>query len=103
MSAFHDHKCSNENKKFYWNLQNDDRMLKRTIKQGQHACHKSLALLFRIAYFIKKQSLSYAEFLSLYLLFVNVKTLIIEFMYHDDKSCVDLIACLFYVIKNNYQ
>ena len=74
-------------------------MLEKAIKQGQRACDESLSSLFRVAYFIGKQSLPYTKFLSLCSLFASVKAPITAFLYHNEKSCADLIACMSNVIK----
>lgn len=72
------------------------------IKQRQRTCDESLAPLLCIAYFIGKQPLPCVKFLSLYSLLASVKTRITTSMYHDKKSCVDLIAYMSNVIKKIY-
>ena len=59
VSAFHDHGCYNEHKRFSCALHSDGRMMKKAIKQGQRACNESLASLFFAACFIGKQFLLY--------------------------------------------
>ena len=102
LSAIDDHGWSNEHQKLYWALQSGGRVLEKVIKQKQRASHESLASLFRVTYFIGKQSLLYAKFF-LCLLFASVKASITKSMYHDEKSCADLIACMSSVIKTNYR
>ena len=99
VSAFHDHACSSEHKKLCWALQSGGKVLEKAIKQGQRACDESLSSLFRAAYFIGKQSLPYAKFPSLCSLLASVKAPITASLYHDEKSCADLIACMSNVIK----
>ena len=74
-------------------------MLEKAIKQGQRACDESLSSLFRATYFIGKQSLPYAKFSALCSLFASIKAPITASLYHDEKSCADLIACMSNVIK----
>ena len=59
-----------------------------------------MASLFRATYFIGNQSFFSIKFLSLCSLFASVKALIIASLYHDEKSCADLTACMSNVIKN---
>ena len=100
ISAFHDHTCSSEHKNFCWALQSGGKVLEKAIKQGQRACDESLSSLFRAAYFIGKQFLPYAKFHALCSLFTSVKAPITTSLYHDEKSCADLIVCMSNVIKN---
>ena len=99
VNAFHDDACSSEHKKLCWTLQSGGKVLEKAIKQGQRACDESLSSLFCAAYFIGKQSFLYAKFLSLCSLFASVKASITASLYHDAKSCADLIACMSNVIK----
>jgi hypothetical protein len=78
------------------------KVLEKAIKQGQRACDESLSSLFRAAYFIGKQSLPFAKFPSLCSLLASVKAHITASLYHDEKSCVDLISCISNVIKKNH-
>ena len=55
--------------------------------------------MFRDAYIIGKKSLPYTKFSSLCLLFASVKAHITVSLYHDEKSCADLIACMSNVIN----
>jgi len=50
-----------------------------------------VASLFKVAYFLGKQSLSYSKFPSLYKLLVSVNAPMTLSLYHDEKACVDLI------------
>ena len=102
VSAFHDHACSSEHKKICWALQSGGKVLENVIKQGQRACDESFSSLFHAAYFIRKQSLPYAKFPSLCSLLASVKNPITASLYHDEKSCADLIACMSNVIKKSY-
>ena len=77
--------------------------MKKAIKQKQRACDKSLASLFRDAHVIRKQSLPYAKFPFLCSLFASVNASTTKSIYHDEKSCTDLIACMSNVIKTNYR
>ena len=99
VSAFHDHACSSEHKKLCWALQSSGKLLEKAIKQGQRACDEWLSSLFRVAYFIGKKLLPYTKFLSLCSLFASVKVTITTSLYHDEKSCADLIVCMSNVIK----
>jgi hypothetical protein len=54
-------------------------------------------------YFIKKQFLPYVKFYSLYSLLASIKTPTTTFIYHDKKSCANLIACISNVIKKIYK
>ena len=86
-------------KKICWVLQSGGKVLEKAIKYVQCAYDESLASLFRAAYFIGKQSLPYTKFLSLCSLLASVKVSIIASLYHDEKSCADLIACMYNIIK----
>lgn len=46
---------------------------------------------FKVAYFIGKDIQSFFKFLKLCKLLVGLKACIVKDLFHDDKSCVDLL------------
>jgi len=76
--------------------------MKKTIFSRYRACDEAIYTLFQAIYFIGKQSLSHAKFLTLYKLLQLVKTSITMSMYQDEKACTNLILCISVVIQKNY-
>ena len=100
VSAFLNHGRSNEHRRLCWASSTEEKMMRKEILTSQRACDEAMETLFRASYFIGKQSLPYAKFPPLCSLLLSVKAPITTSMYHDEKTCTDLIWCISVVIQN---
>lgn len=99
VSAFKDHGRSDEHKSFVWAMQSGEKVMVKAIAQANKTCDEAVFNLFRIAYYIGKNTIPFNKFPPLCELFVRVKACITEKLYHDEKACADMIFCISKVIK----
>ena len=97
-NTFTDHSRSNEHQWLAWASISGEKTMEKTIFAGQRTCDEALQTLFKTAYFTWKQSFMYSNFLALCKLLMSVNAPITASMYQDEKTCGDLILCIFTVI-----
>jgi hypothetical protein len=99
VSAFHDHEQSKEHKRLAWAKQKGKKVMEKAIAVANQTCDEAMLALFKVAYFIVKETLPFSKFLKLCKLLVDLKAYITKDLYYDDKSCADLIFCASSVIQ----
>jgi hypothetical protein len=99
VSAFHDHQQSKEYRRLVWAKQKGKKVMEKAIVVVSQSCDERMLALFKIAYFIGKEILPFSKFLKLYKLLVDLKACITKDLYHDDKSCADMLFCISSVIQ----
>ena len=65
--------------------------METAIAVASHSCDEGMLALFKVAYFIGKEILPFSKFLKLCKLLVDLKACITKDLYHDHKSCTNLL------------
>ena len=99
VSAFQDHNMSIEHKKLEWAANQGEKAMKKIVEKSITTCDDALITLFRSAYFLAKEIVPLTKFPSLCKLLLNSKSNITESLYHDEKSCAEMVFCISNVIQ----
>ena len=75
--------------------------LKKQVTSINPLCNEVMMCLFRTAYFISKEGLSFHKFPSLCVLLLTCKTLLPEKFYYDEKVCSEMVFAISSVITSN--
>ena len=73
--------------------------MKKIIEKIITTCDGALITLFRLAYFLAKETVPLTKFPYLYKLLLKSKSNIIESLYHDEKSCAEMLFFIPNVIQ----
>jgi hypothetical protein len=98
VSAFQDYMKSEEHKKLRWAKLNGTRRMEQQIKKASIICDEALLSLMRATCYINTTLILFVRFHELCKLLVSIKACITKSLYHDEKSCFDLILCISSVI-----
>ena len=99
VSAFQDHNMSVEHKKLEWAANQGEKAMRKIVEKTITACDDALITLFRSAYFLAKETMPLTKFPSLCKLLLKSKSNITESLYHDEKSCAEMVFCISNVIQ----
>ena len=97
--SFQDHNMSVEHKKLEWAANQCEKTMRKIVEKTITACDDALITLFRSAYFLAKEIMSLTKFPSLCNLLLKSKSNITESLYHDKKSCAEMVFCISNVIQ----
>ena len=82
-------------------MQHGAQQIEKVIKEVSRTCDKAILSLFCVAYYVGKSLIPFARFLELYELLVLIKATMTESLYHDGKSCFDLVFCISPIIQKS--
>ena len=88
-----------EHKKLEWAANQGEKVMKKIIEKTITACDDALITLFRSVYFLAKEMVPLTKFPSLCKLLLKSKSNITESLYHDEKSCAEMVFCISNVIQ----
>jgi hypothetical protein len=80
-------------------LQFGKKTLAKVVAQANKSCDEAVLNLFRVAYYIGKNTIPFNKYMPLCELLLTAKANITERFYHDEKTCVDTIFCTSKIIK----
>ena len=98
VSAFQDHNMSVEHKKLEWTANQGEKAMRKIVEKTITACDDALITLFMSAYFLAKETMPSTKFPSLCKLLLKFKSNITESLYHDEKSCAEMVFYISNVI-----
>ena len=90
-----EHQISKEHKKLVWAVQEGQIAMENMIHQITKSCDGALLTLFRAAYYLDREAIPFSKFPTFCYLFLKCKSIITNGLYHDEKSCAELIFCIF--------
>ena len=99
VSAFQDHQNSKEHKRLSWATQQGEKIMEKHIRAANKCCDEALLTLFRAAYFLGRETIPFNKYSSLCALLVASKASCTESMYHDEKSCAEMLFCISNVLQ----
>ena len=102
ISAFQDHGNSAEHGRLTWAMQKCERTMEKGIVEVNRACDGTMHSLFQSAYYARKEVIPFHKFPGLCALFVKVKANMTEKLYHDEKSCGEILFCISSVVQKKY-
>ena len=73
--------------------------MEKVIKEVSQTCDEAIFSLFHVAYYDGKSLIAFARFPKLCKLLVSVKATMTKSLYHDEKSCSDLVFCISLIIQ----
>ena len=91
ISALQDHAKTNEHRKLSWAKHGGQKSLQKAIAVANHSYNEALISLFRTTYFMKKESVPFHKFPSLYNLLVSCNAPMTSKLYHDEKACGEMV------------
>jgi hypothetical protein len=80
-------------------MQKGERTMEKCIVEANRAYDGAMHSLFQAAYYVGKEVISFHKFLGLYALLVKVKANMTEKLYHDEKSCGQILFCISSVVQ----
>ena len=75
--------------------------MEKYIRAANKCCDEALLTLFRAAYFLGRETIPFNKYSSLYELLVASKASYTESMYHDEKSCAEMLFCISNVLQKS--
>ena len=72
--------------------------MEKMMHQVTKSCNEALLTLFRVAYYLSRETIPFCKYSSLYDLLLTCKSFITNGLYHDEKSCVEMIYCISIVV-----
>ena len=99
ISAIQDHAKSEEHRRLIWAHQHGERTMERGIAEANRTCDEAMQCLFQAAYYMGKELLPFCKFPGLCALLVSVKANITESLYHDEKSCAEILYSIATVVQ----
>ena len=88
-----------EHKKLEWVAYQGEKVMKTIVEKTITTCDDALITYFRSAYFLAKEIVPLTKFPSLCKLFLRSKSNITKSLYHDEKSCAEMVFCISNVIQ----
>jgi hypothetical protein len=101
ISGLQNHAKSIEHKKLTWAKFERKKIKKKQVTSNNRLCNETMMCLFRAAYFIGKEGLSFHKFSSLCALLLTCKIILPEIFYHDEKTCSEMVFTIFCIITSN--
>jgi hypothetical protein len=98
VSALQDHAKSVEHRKLSWAQNGGRKLMEKQVSSMNRVCDEALLYLFRVAYFMGKESIPFHKFPSLCQLMVSYNLTMTEKLYHDEKACADMALAISAVI-----
>ena len=89
-----------EYKKLEWVANQGENIMKKIVEKTIIACDDYLITMFRLTYFLAKETIPLTKFPSLCKLFFSSKSNITKNLYHDQQSCAEMVCCILNVILN---
>jgi hypothetical protein len=68
------------------------------IQEVTRASDDVLFVIFKAANFLRRETISLIKFPNPYALISFCKSSITERLYHDEKSCVEMIFCIYNIV-----
>ena len=88
-----------KHRKLTWAKHGGKKALERAVAITNRTCDEALMSLFRVAYIMVKEMITFHKFPSLCDLLVVCKAIMIEKLYYDEKTCADMVFAIFNVIQ----
>jgi hypothetical protein len=82
-----------------WAMQFGEKLIHKALAATNKTCDEVLLTIFRVAYYIGKNTIPFNKFTPLCNLLVLVKACITKKLYYDEKSCADMVFCISKVVK----
>jgi len=73
--------------------------MEKVIIESNRTCNEVVLTLFNATYFVVKETLYFSKFPGLCKLLVSLNACITNELYHDEKSCSDIIFLIASVIQ----
>ena len=102
ISAFQDHGKSAEHGRLTWAMQKGERTMEKGIVEANQARDGAMHSLFQAAYYVGKEVITFHKFSGLCVLLVKVKANMTEKLYHDEKSCGEILFCISSMVQKKY-
>ena len=99
ISAFQDDGKSAEHERLTWAMQKCERTMEKGIVEANRACDGAMHSLFQAAYYVGKEVIQFHRFPGLCALLVKVKANMMEKLYHDEKSCGEILFYISFVVQ----
>ena len=99
VSAFQDHGKSEEHKNYVWVDQKGKKTMEKMVAASNKACDEAVLSLFKAAYFLGRETISYCKFPALCEMLVSVNANIPTKLYHDEKACAEMLFCISKVLQ----
>jgi hypothetical protein len=80
-------------------MQKGDRTMEKGIVVANRACDGAMHYLFQATYYVRKKVILFHKFPGLCVLLVKVKTNMTKKLYHDEKSCGEILFCISSVVQ----
>jgi hypothetical protein len=80
-------------------MQKGERTMEKCIVGANRACDGAMYSLFQAAYYVGKEVIPFHKFSGLCVLLVKVKANMTEKLYHDEKSCSEILFCISSVVQ----
>jgi hypothetical protein len=97
--ALQDHAKINEHRKLAWTKHEGKKSLQKAMAAANHSYDEALLSLFKAAYFMDKETIPFHKFPTLCNLLVSCKAPMTKKLYHDEKTCNDMIFGISSVIQ----
>jgi hypothetical protein len=98
VSTFQDHSNTVEHRKLAWVAQCGSKRMEKHVAQATRTCDEALMTLFKTTYYVGKETIPFSKFPSLCGLLLSVNSTITDKLYHDEKSCAEMLVCISSVI-----
>ena len=72
--------------------------MEKMMHQVTKSCDEALLTLFRAAYYLGRETIPFCKYSALCDLLLTCKSPITNGLYHDEKSCAEMIYCISIVI-----
>ena len=96
--SFVEHQISKKHKKLALAAQEGQKVIEKMMHQVTKACDEALLTLFRAAYYLSRETIPFCKYSALCDLLLTCKSSITNDLYHDEKSCVEMIYYISIVV-----
>ena len=98
VSAFVKHQISKKHKKLAWATQEGRKVMEKMMHKVTKSYDEALLTLFRAVYYLDRETIPFCKYSALCDLLLICKSPITNGLYHDEKSCAEMIYCVSIVI-----
>lgn len=91
ISALQDHARTNEHKNLAWAKHQGKKSLQKVVAAANHSCDEALLSFFKATYFMGKETIPFHKFPTLCNLLISCKAPMIKKLYHDKKTCNEMV------------